>query len=1007
MRKVFIGVAVFLVVLVALAALVPVLFKDKIKERLDKEIARNINARVLYDTDNVSLSLFRTFPDLALSVKNLTIVGKDSFQRDTLAYLPDFALGLDLMSVVTGDEMVIKSVEMEQPRIKLLVLKSGMANWDIFTSDSTQTDPAADTADFKMGIDHWEITNGQLAYQDLSIPFGVNLQNINHTGSGDLAQDVFDMNTKTQAERFTMTYDGINYIENKRLDADVTLAMDLNKSVYTFKDNNFKLNDFLFGMAGSVGMPTDDIALDLTFKALETDFRNLFSLVPGVFKDDFKDIKTDGKIAFNGFVKGIYNETTMPGFGVDLKVNDGTFQYPDLPQAARNINVDMSVRNADGNVDKTVVDIRKFHLDLGKNPIDGRVLINGLSPMQIDGNLQAKLDLAEVTKVFPLEGTTLRGLLNVDAQAKGVYFEKHMPTVVAKLNLTNGYVKSSEFPAALENVTVNSLVTNTTGNAADTDVQISSFKMLLDKEPLEGRASIKDISQPQFDVVVNGILDLTKLTKIFPIEGTTLSGRLNGNIAAKGKMTDVDAGRYNNVTASGTVQIAQLNYKSTDLPQGMKINSAKATFNNDRVNLQQLNGQLGQSDVQMDGYVSNYMGYMFGENQPLRGQFNLKSTSFNVNEWMVDEHTGETVPSSTQEAQGVVQVPANLEMVLTTQAGTVLYDNLKLQNLKGQITLKDQIAKLENVTFNTLGGQFATTGTYDSRDLIHPTFAFGLDIKNLDFQNAFNSFNTIRQLVPIANLLKGQFSTKFNLSGELGSDMMPVMSSITGKGVVEVIEALVNNLPAVTKISQLTNLQELQNFAVKNRGFAAEILNGNLVVKPFDFDVKDIKMTVGGTNNLSGTVDYVVAMDVPSGKVGNALAGKLTSLTGVKDINSMERVTLQLGVTGNYKSPAVALKGSSLKAEASTIVKQVVTNKLEDVLKDKVNVKVPANTDSLKAALAKGREEAEIKARQELEKKRQEAEQKLKQEAQDRLNKLFNRKKPAAPVTPPDTAKTQ
>jgi hypothetical protein len=1005
MRKLIIGLAVFVVVLLAAAALVPIFFKDKIKDRLDKEIAKSVNARVLYETDNVSLSLFRTFPDLALSVKDLTIVGKDSFQRDTLAYLPDFSLGLDLMSVIAGDQMKIKSVHMGEPRLKLLVLKSGKANWDIFIPDSLAAAQDQDTTDFKMAINEWKMDQGQIIYQDLSIPFGIAAYNVDHTGSGDLAKDIFDMTTKTQAERFTMTYDGVNYIENKKLDADVTMAMDLNKFLYTFKDNNFRLNDFAFGMAGSVGMPTDDINLDLTFKALETDFKNIFSLVPGVFTKDFKDVKTDGKVAFNGYVKGVYNETTMPGFGVDLKVNNGTFQYPDLPQAAKNINIDMSVKNLDGNMDHTLVDVRKLHLDLGKNPVDGRVVIDGLSPMKIDGNLKAKLDLAEVTKVFPVEGTTLRGLLDVDAQAKGVYFEKHMPVVTAKLNLTNGYVKSSEFPAPLEQVTVIGNVSNRTGNAADTDIQISRFKMLLDKEPLEGRVSIKNLAQPQFDADVKGVLDLTKLTKIFPIEGTTLSGRLNGNILAKGKMTDVDAGRYGNVQASGTVQIANLNYKSTDLPQGMKINSAKATFNNEQVALQQLNGFLGKSDVQMNGTVSNYMGYLFSENQPLRGNFTLNSTNFNVNEWMVDEHTGQTVPSSTKEAQGVVQIPANLDMVLITQAGTVLYDNLKLQNLKGKVTLKDQIARLEDVTFNTLGGQFSTTGSYDSRDLIHPKFSFGLDIKNLDFQNAFSAFNTIQKIAPIANLLKGEFSTKFNLTGELGSDMMPVMSTLTGKGMIEVVEAVVANVKALSKISQLTNLNEMQNFSIKGRNFAAEVVGGNLVVKPFDFNVKDIKMTVGGTNNLSGKIDYIVALDVPSGKVGNALAGKLTSLSGVQNLKGLERVTLNLGVTGNYNDPAVALKGSSLKAEASNLVKEVVSSKLESV-KEKYNITTPTNKDSIKAELAKRQQEMELKARQELDKKRVEAEQKLRDEAKSRLNRLLTPRKPA-PTPPADTTKQQ
>src|SRR5690606_15612403 len=107
-----------------------------------------------------------------------------------------------------------------------------LANWDIFIPDTAATTPDQDTTDFKMGINRWEVNNGHIVYQDLSIPFGVTAHNVQHTGSGDLAKDIFDMETNTQAERFTMTYGEVNYIENKKLTADVTMAMDLAKSVY-------------------------------------------------------------------------------------------------------------------------------------------------------------------------------------------------------------------------------------------------------------------------------------------------------------------------------------------------------------------------------------------------------------------------------------------------------------------------------------------------------------------------------------------------------------------------------------------------------------------------------------------------------------------------------------------------------------------------------------------------------------------------------------------------------
>ncbi|MGV3586999.1 MAG: AsmA-like C-terminal region-containing protein [Adhaeribacter sp.] len=999
MKKLIIGIAVFLVILIAAAALLPYLFRDKVKQVLDKQIEKNVAARVIYKADDVNLSLFRNFPNIALTVNNLTVIGQDSFQRDTLAALPAFSMGLDLMSVISGDELKIKSINLKNPRIKLIVLKSGKANWDIFKSDTVQASTDTTTSEFKMAIKGWEIENGTFVYEDLTLPMGLVAHKVNHTGSGDFEQNIFDLKSKTTADAFTMTYGGVNYLENTLLDADVTLAMDLNKSLYTFKENKIRINEFPFGFNGSIAMPTEDIDLDLTFKAAETDFKNILSIVPGMFTEKFKEVQTEGKMAFNGYLKGRSNEVSTPGFGIDLQVSNGRFKYPDLPQAATNINVDMKVDNPDGIVNNTKIQINKFHLDLGKNPVDARATINGLEPMQVDGNVKANIDLTEMTKVFPVEGMTLRGLLNVDATAKGTYSKTQMPIMSARLNLANGFVKSKDFPAPIQNLNFSSTVTNTTGNTNDTRIEVDRFNMLLDGEPLQGRVTIQDIDKPAFDAQIKGILDLTKITKIFPLDDMTVTGRINADVAAKGKMTDVEAGRYDNLTASGNMQVNNLTYVSKDLPQGMKVNQAQVQFNNEKINVQQLNGAVGKSDIQVNGTISNYMGYLFSKNQPLRGNLTLNSNHFDVNEWMVDEYSGKPTNSPTE---GVVEVPADVDFVLNTSVKEVVYSNLKLNNTQGTVVIKDRIARLEKVAFNTLGGSFVTSGSYNTQNLQRPLFTMGLNINNLDFKSAYNAFNTVKALAPIARLLDGQFSTDFNFSGELGKDMLPIFSTLTGKGVVEVIKAVVTNVQVLNKISEVTNFNEIRNLIIENKDFGAEIVGGNLVVKPFDIQVRDIKMTVGGTNNINGDIAYVTALDVPTGKLGNALNAKLTSLTGLKDIKGTERVTLNLNIGGTLTAPKVALSGGTAKAQAKDLVQNVVQAKLGDAKAD-LKAKKQVVEDSLRAELDRKRTETEAKVQAEIEKKRLEAEARLKKQASEKLNSLFNRNKTKPATTPTET----
>ncbi|OGX80924.1 AsmA family protein [Hymenobacter glacialis] len=1003
MRKFLLGFGVFLVVLVAALALAPVLFKDKLRALADEQIAQRVRATVQYDPANIDVSLLRSFPDMTVNIRELRVIGLDSFRRDTLAYLPNLRVGLDIMSVVRGGRIDIKTIELEQPNLSLRVLKSGLANWDVLISDSAAAAKGQDTSQVHLAIKSWKMTDGRLRYEDLTLPFSMQAAGVNHRGSGDFASNVFDMVSQTTATDLDMTYDGVAYVSNKQLDADVTMEMDLTKSIYTFKDNKVKLNDFPFSFAGAIGLPNEkDITYDLTFKALETDFKTLLSLVPGAYTDKFKDIKTSGAVAFDGYYKGTQNDLVMPGYGVNLVVTNGQFKYPDLPQAAKNINLKMKVDNPSGFTNNVKVSIPQFHLDLGPNPVDGNVTIDGLAPMRVDGRVKANVNLAEALKVYPVKDLAMRGQLFVDGTAKGIYSKTRMPVVNAAIRLTNGFVKSAQFPAPIENINLSGTVVNTTGQVNDTQINLPQFRMVLEGEPLEGRLTAHNIDKPVFDANVRGTVDLTKITKIFPLEGMTVTGRVAGNIAAKGNMADVDAGRYQNVVASGTVKATNVTYKSKDLPQGVKISTGTATFNNNQIVVQSLNGTAGSSDFSASGTVSNYLGYLFTPGQSLKGNMDVNSRNFNVNEWMVDEvsakptATGGKAPSK---AEGVLQIPKYFDLVLNSKVDNVTYDNLKLTNAKGTVTVRDETARLSNMTFNTLGGTFGTTGSYSSKNLAHPTFDFGLDIQNLNIQNAFSAFTTIKKLVPLAGQVEGIFGTKFSLSGEMGPDMFPNLATLTGKGVIDVVKAAINQSEVMSKIASLTTLPELKTLLVVNKAIQANIVNGNLVVQPFDLTVGDVKMTFGGSNSLSGALAYVTALNVPTGKLGNALNSKLTQLTGVKDIQGTERVTLGLNIGGTMANPVVQLTSGSVKDQGKAIVTNVVKTKLTDALMG-LATKNKAKQDSTQVVTDAADQTAEEKARIATEKAKLEAEARLRNQVGKGLNSLFGKPKPAPKPTP-------
>ena len=1009
MRKILLGAAGVLVVLLLAAVAAPFLFKDKLRALADQQIAQRVRAKVLYNPADIDVSILRSFPDLTLDIKNLRVVGLDSFSRDTLAYLPSMRVGLDIMTVLKGQEIKINTVELERPDLSLRVLKSGRANWDVVISDSAAAARGQDTSQVSLAIKGWKLTDGRLRYEDLTLPFRMEARGVNHTGRGDFARNVFDLTSQTTATDLDVSYDNVAYITDKQLAADVTMQMDLGKSLYTFKDNKFKLNDFPFSFAGAIGLPNaTDITYDVTFKALETDFKTLLSLVPGVFTEKFKNLETSGKVAFDGYAKGTQTATQLPGYGVNLTVTNGQFHYPELPRAAKNINLKMQVSNPTGVTNDVKVNIPQFHLDLGPDPVDGSVAIDGLNPMRVNGRVKANVNLAEALKVYPVKDLAMRGQFFVDGTAKGVYSKTQMPVVNAAIRLTNGYVKSAKFPAPIENINLSGTVVNTTGKVNDTQINLPQFRMVLEGEPLEGRLTAHNIDKPVFDTKVRGTVDLTKITKIFPLQGMTVTGRVAGDIAAKGNMADVEAGRYQNVVASGTVRATNVTYRSKDLPQGMRISSGTATFNNNQVALQSLNGTAGSSDFAASGTISNYLGYLFTPGQALKGNLTVNSRNFNVNEWMVDEVSAK--PSATggaapAKANGVLQIPKFFDLVLNSHVDNVTYDNLKLNNAAGVVAVNDQTATLRNLTFNTLGATFGTTGSYSSKNLAHPKFNFGLNIKDLNFQKAFSAFNTIKTLVPLASQVEGVFGTTFSVSGEMGPDMFPNLATLTGKGLFDVVRAAVGQSETLNKLASLTTLPDLKNFVVLNKKIQANLVNGNLVVQPFDLQIGDIKMTLGGQNSLSGALAYVTAINTPTGKLGNALNSQLTRLTGVQNIQGTDRVTLGLDIGGTVKAPVVKLTSGSMKAQGQTLVKAVAKQKALDLLG--VKPRAISKDDSVRRA---GQTAEEAAAQAELDKKQQriDAANKAKEQLAKGFNNLFNKPKPKPkPVepVPADTTK--
>ncbi len=926
-KRVLIGFGIFIVLLVGAAIILPIVFKDDIKAAIDKEIAKSINADVVFDVNNFGLTLFRNFPNMTVEVKELGVFNRAPFEGVPLFVIEELDVEVNLKELIFGDQLRIKGITLVKPQININVLADGRANYDI-TYPSTDTVTISDEpSDFSFGIEHWEIVDGSVVYDDKSLPYFLGLKHLNHTGSGDFTQDVFDLKTKTVADTLTTSYGDMELLTDKHVEIDMIISISEDYSKYTFKENSIKVNDFALSFDGWFKMNEKDYGMDITFKSPENTFKSLLSLVPGMYTKDFSGLETKGDLSFNGFAKGTYSDTQMPAFNVGLLVKDAMFKYPDLPTAVNNINMDLLIDNKDGVIDNTSVDLKKLHLDFGSNPVEARLLIQNLKDYRMDGNLKAKLNLAELNKMFPMEGLEMKGTYSVDASAKGVYdsIKKVIPIINATMSLTDGYVKSAEFPLPLQDLKFQSTIKNSSGKMAETVIAINDFSMLMDGEKFTANLTLENLDDYTWDIKANGGVDIEKMTKIFPLEGMTLAGKVKGDFQTKGKMSDVTAERYDRLPTSGSVSLKDFNFSMKDMPD-VTVSNSDAVFDPKKIELKNTNGTIGKSDFDVSGAVSNYIGYVFGKNEIIKGNVVFNSTLLDLNEFMTETEAPTTTTDSA--SYGVIPIPDNIDFILHSSIKTVKMMDYTMTDLNGDIIAKDGIANMSNVKFNMLGGAFGVNGSYNAKDLQHPKYDLALKIDGLSIQQAATSFSIVKTYVPIAGLVTGNFSTDFKVNGELGQDLMPKMTTVNGGGLVKIAQAALTQSKLVSGVTSLTQLNDTDQVSLKDVLMSASISDGRLSVKPFDVKFGSYVTTVSGSTGVDGTIDYSLKMMVPAGQLGSQFNSLVNQYTGTN--NSTTEIPLTIGVGGTYNNPKTTLMAQEQKQQAKEAVKEAVTQKAEE-----------------------------------------------------------------------------
>jgi hypothetical protein len=540
------------------------------------------------------------------------------------------------------------------------------------------------------------------------------------------------------------------------------------------------------------------------------------------------------------------------------------------------------------------------------------------------------------------------GNLKLNGFAKGtMHSEKDstkntFPSFEVNLAIANAMFKYPSLPKSVNDINIDVHVENKQNYLDATVIDVNKFHLNMAGNPVDMWAHVKTpISDPAVSAEVKGVVDLVSVKEFIPLEkGDAMSGTIKADISAAGRMSSLDKKEYDKFKLAGTLEVDKMNYKTSTLPYSILLNILKLNFTNQYVELTAFDALMGKSDIKAQGKIDNFMQYIFKDSL-IAGNFNMQSNLLDLNELMSSSSsTASTTPAkSDTAAMTVAEVPGNIDFVLNANFAKVLYDNLQLDNMAGNIVVRKKKVDMTNLKMNTLGGAVLLSGYYETTNPKKPSISMNFKVDNFDIQKTFNAFNTVQKLMPIGKYAQGMFTaTLENFKADLDTKMSPILSTIQGRGIFKTNSVSVGGFPAFVKLGEALKIEQLKTLTIQNVLAEYEFKDGRVNLRnPVKVKVNKIDAEITGSTGFDQTIDYNWKLDVPTEMFGSqansmvsGLLGQANSVAGT-NISIPKIIKVNVGFGGTVMKPTIK---TGMK-EGSTV--STIKDQLVNTVKDKAN----------------------------------------------------------------------
>ncbi len=285
-----------------------------------------------------------------------------------------------------------------------------------------------------------------------------------------------------------------------------------------------------------------------------------------------------------------------------------------------------------------------------------------------------------------------------------------------------------------------------------------------------------------------------------------------------------------------------------------------------------------------------------------------------------------------------VKIPENIDFSLGLDLKKVLYEEIVMENIRGDMVVSEGVANLEDLKLEVIEGVVTVDGEVDTKgDFAEADVT--LDMLGVDIPTAYATFVTVERLAPMAKYCKGTANMKLELNSLLDASFSPLYESIKADGRLFTKGVQIYNPKSFVSLSELLKNEKFRDMAPDDMNIKFRIREGRVMVDPFDMDFDDSKITASGSHGIDMTMDYLLDMKIAKSDLGQGANEMMNGISALAAgagfrIPESEFVKVKAKITGTFRDPKVStdLTGN-LKSGQATVKEAVEESVMEEVEK--------------------------------------------------------------------------